>query len=910
MKNAKVIVVVAALAFIVGVVAWRMAPQARETAQAGQEGVPTDQFSISGVILNRSGMPEAGTVTDTTAAALPAVTEKAVHEDSGKRVVGVSLMSSRALDASSARTWSPSMSASPQRALLDRYCVGCHNEKLRTAGLLLDQMDLSKIGEGAPIWENVVQKLRIGSMPPMGWARPEKATTEAFVAWLEDRLDRAAAAKPDVGRPLLHRLNRTEYANAIRDLLALDIDVASLLPPDNASHGFDNVADGLSVSPLLIDQYLSAARKISRLAVGGRTILPATEIYRNEPDLTQDDHLEGLPLGTRGGLRVRHTFPLDGEYAFRLRLVRNLVSVIRGLCEPHELDVWIDDVVVQQFTMGGPQVCEALESGSKAKGEGYQAPTAAYRADEPLHFRVPVTAGPHTITATFVMKTHALSEVVRGATGGARVRLRQPPLRSFMDGPVSVTGVAHVDTISVSGPYGATRGSDTPARRRIFVCQPKKPAEEASCAKRIISTLAHRAYRGPVSDATLRALLTFYETGRGPRGGGTFEAGIEMALRRILASPRFVFRFERDPEHVPAGKVHPITDLELASRLSFFLWSSLPDDELLRVAEQGRLKDPAVLEQQARRMMADPRARSLVSNFAGQWLYLRNLRSTYPSQELFPDFDANLRQAFLRETELFFESIIRENRSVIDFLDANYTFVNERLALHYGIPHVRGSHFRRVTLPDDRRGGLLGQGSILTVTSYDSRTAPTIRGKWLLENILGVPPPQPPPNVPTLKNENEEAVGKVLTMRERMEQHRKNPVCASCHAGMDPLGFALENFDAVGRWRDTTDGTTRIDASGNLPDGTKFEGPAELRRALLGYQELFVKTLTTKLLTYALGRGVEYYDMPAVRQILRDSAADRYRWSSLVLGVIKSAPFQMRTSAARAPTTVPASVRR
>jgi hypothetical protein len=779
--------------------------------------------------------------------------------------------------------------ASPERVVLNRYCVTCHNERLKTGGLLLDQMDPANVGHDAAAWEKVVQKLQTGSMPPIGRSRPDRVSINALVVSLETGLDRAAEAKPEVGRPLLHRLNRFEYANAIRDLLALEIDTASLLPPDDSSFGFDNVADRLDVSPLLLDQYLTAARKISRLAVGDPAVTPTTETYRNSPDLTQDDHLEGLPLGTRGGLTVRHTFPLDAEYEIRLRLVRNLVDFIRGLGEPQQIDVMLDGVVVQQFVLGGPDFNKPVEGST-----GGQAGTKALRADEPLRFRLPVTAGPHAVSVAFVKKSLAESE-----------DLLQPALRSFADNVTSVKGVAHLQSVSIAGPYGPARIGDTPSRQRLFICRPTTSATEEACARTIISTFARRAYRGPVADADLRVLLTFYESAR--HEGGTFEAGIQMAVRRILASPQFVFRFERDPAKVLPGTMYRISDIELASRLSFFLWSSIPDDALLTAAEQGRLRDPVTLDKQVRRMLADPRSESLVTNFAGQWLQLRNLRGTFPNLALFPDFDDNLRQGFQRETELLVETIIRENRSAIDFLDADYTFVNERLARHYGIPNVYGSHFRRVTLTDDRRQGLLGQGSILTLTSYANRTAPTIRGKWVLENILGVPPPPPPPNAPSLKDEDASKGGKVLTMRERMAEHRANPVCASCHASMDPLGFGLENFDALGRWRETSDGGVPIDASGTLSDGTKFVGPAALRKALLEYREAFVTTLTTKLMTYALGRGVEYYDKPAIRQILRESASDDYRWSSLILGVIKSPPFQMRTSAVPASTNTAAS---
>ena len=777
---------------------------------------------------------------------------------------------------------SPSSSVSPQRMFFDQYCVSCHNERQRTAGLMLDRMDVATVGADAEVWEKVVRKLRMKAMPPAGIPRPDTETYEAVAAWLEGRLDEGAKARPNAGRPVLHRLNRTEYANAIRDLLALEIDVAALLPPDDSSHGFDNVADVLKVSPVLLEQYLIAARKIGRLAIGDPAIRPVVETYRAAADLTQNEHLEGLPFGTRGGWTGRHHFPLDGEYEIKLRLVRNLVQVIRGLQEPHELVVSLDGVPVQRLTVGGEGSYEVLEGGSA----GFQAATPAMTADAPLHFRLPVKAGPHWVAATFVQKTHAQVE-----------EPRQPLLRSFVDDGIGVSGVAHLASIAIGGPYGPSDSGDTPSRARIFVCRPSSGEEERPCAKRILAVLARRAYRGPVSDADLQTLLTFYGVGRREQD---FERGIQMALQRMLASPRFLFRFERDPENAPPGAVYAISDIELASRLSFFLWSSIPDDELLQEAERGRLSDPAVLERQVRRMLTEARAGALVENFAGQWLFLRNLRATFPTQGLFPDFDDNLRQAFIRETELLFESIMREDGSVLDFLNADYTFVNERLARHYGIPNVYGSHFRRVTVTDDRRRGLLGHGSILTVSSYVNRTAPTIRGKWVLENLLNAPPPAPPPNVPTLKGDEGLGVrARPPSMRARMEAHRANPVCASCHAHMDPLGFALENFDAIGQWRDVGEDGAPIDASGTLWDGTPYDGPIGLRQALLTYRGVFVQTLIEKLLTYAVGRGLEYYDAPSVREIVRRTSSDDYRWSSLIMGIVKSTPFQMRTAANR-----------
>ena len=761
--------------------------------------------------------------------------------------------------------------AATYRAVLDRYCVTCHNGRLRTAGLELDRADLSDVSGHGELWEKVVLKLRGRDMPPQPRPRPAGAVYDGFAAWLETALDEAAAAAPRPGRPALHRLNRTEYANAVRDLLALDVDVTTLLPPDDSTHGFDNIADALGVSPLLLESYVVAARKISRLAVANPAIPPSAETYVGAHDETQDTHRDGMPFGTRGGLRVEHHFPVDGEYEVRVRLERSQRDDVRGLHEPHDLELAVDGRRVRLFALdGGPHMYRQLV---------YDGETPALTADDHLVLRIPVRAGPHAVTATFPVKSFGVSE-----------SLSRPLLRSYPS-PNLVAGLPAVSRIIVTGPLAAAGRGDTPARRRIFTCRPDGADGEAACAEAIVAALARRAYRGLATPADVRELLGFYAAGRA-RGG--FEAGIEAALWRLLASPKFIFRFEFDPPDARPRAAYRLGDLELASRLSFFLWSSIPDEQLLAVAERGGLRSPGGLERQVRRMLAHPRAAALVDNFAGQWLYLRNLEHVVPEPRRFRNFDNNLRRAFRRETELLFESIVAEDRSVLALLDADYTFVNERLARHYGIPGVRGSHFRRVTVRDERRRGLLGHGSILTVTSYANRTSPVLRGKWVLENLLGSPPPPPPADVPELPED--EGPGQALTMRELLAAHRANPVCASCHAKMDPIGFGLENFDAVGAWRQS-EGGVPIDASGTLPSGVGFAGPAELRAALLARPATFVRTLTTRLATYALGRGLTHHDAPAVRAIMAAAADSGYTFSSLVLGIVESVPFRMREAA-------------
>ena len=755
-----------------------------------------------------------------------------------------------------------STSDAPPRALIDKYCIGCHNERLKVGGLALNNIASQSIGQNTAVWEKVVRKLRARYMPPVGLPRPDESTYNSAVSSLESSLDRIAAAKPDPGRTdTFRRLNRTEYHNAIRDLLALDIDVSSLLPSDDSSHGFDNVTVG-ELSPTLLERYLSAAQKISRLAIGGAVRAPGGDTIELPADLTQEQHFDELPFGTRGGTAVHYTFPLDAEYEIQLRLTRDRNEHVEGLREAHQIELTIDGERIQVFTAKPPPASSDQSI-----------------VDKDFHIRVPIKAGSHELAATFIKKPSVLLETDR-----------QPYLAHFnADRHPRLQPALY--SISVTGPFNASGPGDTTSRQRIFVCHPQKESEQDACAKRILSTLARRAWRGPVKDSELQVPLRFYREARAQAG---FEDGIEKALRAVLMSPRFLFRIEQDPAGIAPRTAYALSDLDLASRLSFFLWSSIPDDDLLDAATRGTLKQPAVLKKEVRRMLADPRSEALVNNFAEQWLYLRNLASASPDTRLFPDFDDNLRQAFRRETEMFFESIMREDRNVLDLLRANYTFVNERLAKHYGIPNIYGSRFRRVTFDEGNvRGGLLGQGSVLTVSSYATRTSPVIRGKWVLTNILGSPPPPPPPNVPPLKEAADS--GKVLTMRERMAQHRANPACAGCHKLMDPIGFSLENYDAVGRWR-TTEGGVPVDAAGSLPDGSTFTGAAGLRQALLRNPELFVTTTAEKLLTYALGRGVEEDDAPAVRGIVRAARADDYRFSSLVLGIVNSTPFQMRRS--------------
>jgi uncharacterized protein DUF1592/uncharacterized protein DUF1588/uncharacterized protein DUF1587/uncharacterized protein DUF1585/uncharacterized protein DUF1595/cbb3-type cytochrome c oxidase subunit III len=750
----------------------------------------------------------------------------------------------------------------PPRAVLDRYCVTCHNQRTRAGSLVLETLDPAHVEAQPAVWESVVRKLRTRAMPPQGMPRPDDATVESLTTWLAAELDRTAV--PDPGRPLLHRMNRAEYGNVIRDLLALDVDVRSLLPPDDSAFGFDNNADLLVVSPSLLERYLSAADRVSALAIGDPSTAPGSETYYTRGDQSQSQQLEGLPLGTVGGIGVRHMFPLDGEYQFQVALTRTNLEAIRGLEHTHQLEITVDGERVFLGAIGGD--AEAGQTGAiTAKSDA---------TDARLRVRVRVKAGPRFVAATFIRKI---------AENTNRLR---PFLRSNA-GTYDSTGRPHVKSLTVTGPFNPTGPGDTPSRRRIFICRPASSNDEEPCARRILTTLARRAYRRPVRDGDIAPLLTFYREGRRK---GTFDMGVQFGLRRLLASPTFVFRVEDDPSAVVAGAVYRVSDVELASRLSFFLWSSIPDDTLLDVAESNRLHAPAVLEAQVRRMLADPKADALVENFAGQWLHLRNLENIAPNTDEFPDFDNDLRAAFRRETELFFRSVMREDRNVLDLLTADYTFVNERLAKHYGLPGVYGSQFRRVTLADDARRGLLGKGSILLATSHADRTAPTLRGKWILENLIGTPPPKPPADVPPFE---QTAGPKPRTIRERMEIHRANPSCAGCHKTMDALGFTLENFNAVGAWR-TRDAGQDVNAAGTMADGEAAVGVAGLRASLLKRPEIFVETFAEKLMTYGLGRGLQQYDMPVIRGVLREAAGQDNRFSAVVLGIVKSTPFQMR----------------
>ena len=767
-------------------------------------------------------------------------------------------------------------------AVVGKYCVTCHNQRLKTADVMFDAEGITDIGQHAEVWEKVVRKVRSGSMPPLGRPRPEPAALTQWVAGLEKALDSAAAARPNPGRvAAMHRLNQTEYPNVIRDLLHLDVDGGALLPVDDAGYGFDNNADVLSISPPLLQRYMLAAAKVSRLAMGAPISRPTAVVYMNSPLLWQEDRVSpDLPFGSRGGIAVRHTFPVAGEYEFNIRIPRRAdpSQFLKELQGTEPIEVRIDHERVKLI---------------EPKSDGGEAPEGAadYQQEEKtesvFRFRLPVKAGPRLVAISFV------------ADMGHRLAIDARPLRPSLSSFFFQTYPRNpeISGVQIVGPFDPRGAEDTPSRRRVLVCQPSTAVDEEPCAREILATLAHRAYRGTARDADVVTLMAAYKTGRSE---GDFETGIQWALEALLVQPKFLFRVVRDPEDVQPGVPYRLSDLELASRLSFFLWSSIPDDELLAVAKRGTLSNPVVLEQQVRRMLADSRSAVLAKDFAGQWLWLRKLRHLQPNPDLFPYFEENLRQALRQETELFIESQVREDRSISELLTADYTFVNERLAQHYRIPHVYGDHFRRITAPDERRLGLLGHGSILAVTSYANRTSPVIRGKWLLENFLGTPPPPPPPNVEGLK-ENREGEPPT-TVRERLEAHRRNPACATCHKLMDPLGFALENFDALGRWRaEDAESKERIDSSGTLVDGTEFDGPAEFRNVLLERRVEFVDTVIERLLTYALGRGTEYYDRPAIRTIVREAGPNDYRWSSIILGIVKSDPFQMRAAADVAP---------
>ena len=773
---------------------------------------------------------------------------------------GIVLASVAAVSGQNARTI-PASDPAAQRAVLDKYCVVCHNAKLKTANLMLDQLDLNHLGEHAEVGEKVVRKLRAGLMPPTGMPRPDRAVLDAVVAGMENEMDRGAGTY--LPAPGIHRLNRTEYNNAIRDVLGLQVDATKFLPADDSTHGFDNIAGALTMSPALVEAYLSAAGKISRLAIGNVST-PTQTVYDAPTDTSQNAHVEGLPFGTRGGMIVRHEFPADGEYVIKIHGIAGYFNNLLGQIKGEQVEITVDGERVKLFDWD-------KEIGTGGEGNVGVTP------------RIPIKAGRHTIGATFLATNEAPGS-----------ELNKPFVRT-LNSPGTIPGYLFypgIGQVHIEGPYDAKGAVESPSRQRIFVCRPTSVRNEEVCARQIVSTLARRAFRRPVRPEDLGTLMGFYQAGR---NDGSFDAGIEAALQRILADPEFIYRGEPEPT-LAAGRTYRIGDVELASRLSFFLWSSIPDEELLTIATQGRLRNPGVLEQQVRRMIADPRSDSLVKNFTGQWLNVRGMQAKEPVVTMFPDFDSTLREAFRREIELFFDSIIHEDRSVLDLLTADYTFVNERLAKHYNIPNVYGSQFRRVSLgPDlDMRRGLLGKGALLTVTSEAARTSPVTRGKWFLQTFLGISPPDPPPNVPAIKETAQDAAGnaKEPTMRQRMEQHRRNPVCASCHNIFEPLGLALENYDAVGMWRTEEHGTP-IDTTGKFVDGTTVGGPASLRALLMKYSDQYVRNVTEKLLTYALGRGVEHQDMPLLRKIVRDSAPSNYRFSSLVMGIVNSEPFQM-----------------
>lgn len=744
---------------------------------------------------------------------------------------------------------------------LETHCLDCHDREGREADLALDELLSEPVRGHAQQWESVARKLMARQMPPADYGRPTENEYQEVLRSLTTRLDLNARSQPNPGRTdTFRRLNRTEYQNAIRDLLDLEVDVAELLPSDESSHGFDNVTV-TGLSPVLLDRYVSAAQKISRLAIGDRAEPAAEKTFRIRPDITQDVHQPGAPIGTRGGTVIPHIFPQDGEYEIQAWLMRDRNEEIEGLRGSHQLEILVDREQVGAFTIEPPR-----------RGRSDK------EVDANLKSRVKISAGPHEVAVVFAKDPSSLLETVRQPFNVHFNYYRHPRI-----GPA-------VYQVTVRGPFDGKSGGDTPSRQRIFICYPEGESQEKECAERILKNLMRKAYRRQITAADLETPMAFFHQANQQRG---FDAGIENALSAILVNPQFIFRIEREPPGIAAGTAYKLPPLELAARLSFFLWSSIPDDELLELALDGQLEQPQVLEAQVRRMLADKRSESLIRNFADQWLYLRNLESFIPDMRLFPDFDDNLRQAFRRETELFFESIVREDRSVLDLIQADYTYLNERLAKHYGIPHVYGTRFRRVALDDEsHRGGLLRHGSILTVTSYATRTSPVIRGHWVLKNLLGNPPPPPPPDVPALEDNT---VSAFLSVRERLEQHRANEACAGCHNLLDPVGFALENFDAVGRWRETENGEA-IQAAGNLWDGTEITGVSGLEQALLRRPELFVHTLTEKLMTFALGRGIEHFDAPAIRQVVAEAQKEDYRFSAIVLEVAKSVPFQMRTS--------------
>jgi len=817
-------------------------------------------------------------------------------------VLGVCLAGAGYVNARASQTATPAVGratpAIPTNDTLSRYCVTCHNSRLKTAGLQLDSPDMYPVADKAQQWEKIITKLRTGEMPPLSRPRPDAAIYEAVAAALERELDGAAAAKPHPGRVPVHRLNRSEYANAIRDLLGLEIDGRALLSSDEADQeGFDNVASVLSVSPALLENYLSAARTLSRLAVGDPAVHPVIDTFKISKALVQDERLgDEQPFGSQGGALIRYYFPLDAEYTIKVLLRRQEYDYIIGMGEPHQLDFRLDGVRLKRFTVGGE--AKGMTNPENFAGNTQGDPEFEeymHTADAHLEVRVPVKAGPHEVGVSFVRRFWEPEGVL------------QPPQTGF--GRTTneyYHGNPAVEIVSIGGPYGAPTiaratsderrwaTGDSPSRRKVFICRPKDAASGEPCARKILSTLAARAYRRPVTELDIQTLLGFYKVGGAP---DSFDAGIQRGIERILAAPSFLFRIEREPEGLAAGSAYRLSELDLASRMSFFLWSSIPDDELREAAARGKLSEPGALEQQVQRMLRDPRAKALVDNFASRWLELSKISGVVPDTELYPEFDENLREAMEQETKLFVGSQVHDNRSVVELLTADYSFLNERLAAHYGIRNIYGNHFRRVTFTDNKRGGLLGQSSVLTVTSYPNRTSVTMRGRWLLANMLGAPPPPPPPDIPALKEAGVE--GQPRSLRERMEMHRENPACASCHQRMDPLGFALENFDALGKWRTASDGAP-IDPSASFPDGTRFEGIAGLRTLLVSHKEDFVRTLSGKLLAYAIGRGLDYHDMPAIRRIARDAAPD-YTWSSVIAGIVRSTPFSMAVASGEKP---------
>ena len=775
---------------------------------------------------------------------------------------------------------------------INQYCLACHNDSLSTADVSFQNLDLSEVSNHGALQEKVLSQLRNRRMPPMEMPKPSEAVYNELVSWLESEIDELAATAPNPGRTdTFHRINRAEYANSVRDLLDIDVDVEELLPADDIdAYGFDNMADVLTVSPALMERYLSAARKTARLAIGEEPLGPVSQIYEVPILLNQNDRMsDDLPFGSRGGVAMDHYFPVAGQYDLSLRLHRNYVNYIRGMGSQHEIEVRLDGKLIQSFAIGGqePDVLQAPASyGGNQFGDREWEEYMLF-ADSNLRLRFEAEPGPHIVGLSFVRRFTEPEGVL------------QPPQSVFAAAINEMRdGDAAIEQAQITGPFDAAGPGDTPSRRAIFVCTPASNdlSSEEVCATEILSGLANRAYRRPLQQTDIDTLMDFYRIGRGDGQSG-FDAGIQLAVERILISPDFLFRVEQDPLNVAPETDYELSDLELASRLSFFLWSSIPDEELLSIAERGELQNPDILEAQTQRMLGDPRSSALVKNFASQWLYLRNLRSLVPDAVEFPEFDENLRNAFRQESELYFESLLRDDRSVLDLLGAGYTYVNERLAKHYGIEGVYGSHFRRVDLEGElaqQRGGILGQGSLLTATSYANRTSPVLRGKWVLTNILGTPPPPPPADVPDLPENG--ADGQPATIRDRMIQHREDPNCAVCHLPMDPLGLALENFDAVGRWRDTGEANLAIDASGQLPNGTAFYGLNGLRNILLDRSDEFAGTVTEKLFAYAIGRPPEYFDKPTVRMITRSAALDNYSWSSIIMGIVKSAPFRTRRS--------------